>query len=313
MSTSQQLSAARADLESLARELEGPRAALDRLKEMAKEKDKMKAEAAKDLKARKARVAAAQAALLSEIKRGGISADEAQALQAQIDAISSDIKDMQAVQPDTGSLFVRMFLGQVNVKVSSPKDRNTLRDEYGKFKDRTNIVFIVAPLIWLLTQYYLRQRWAYTTWIYTLTHLWLLYYYVSLALRENILRVNGSSIRGWWLWHHYLSACMSMLILTWPSDSKVMESFLPTFTLYFLYQGVVQFAQAWYQKARLYARTAMGKAAGMDLAHTETLTEFHSGIWAIVGLVVIAQGWQVSSTRASGPSSASSSSRRGGR
>lgn len=293
MASTQQPAPVQAELESLARDLAGPRAALKRLKEMASEKDKLKAEASKDLKGSKARVNAAQSALLAQIKRGNIPADEAQALQAQIDAISSDLKEMQAVQPDTGSLFVRMFLGQVNVKVSSPKDRNTLKDEYGKFKDRTNIVFIVAPAIWLLTQHYLSHRWAYTTWIYTLTHLWLLYYYVSLALRENILRVNGSSIRPWWLWHHYLSACMSMLILTWPSDSKVMASFLPTFTLYFLYQGVVQFAQARYQKARHYALKAMGKAGGMDVAHTETLTEFHAGLWSIIVLVVIAQGWQV--------------------
>lgn len=37
----------------------------------------------------------------------------------------------------------------------------------------------------------------YTHWIYDLTHVWLLYYYVSLALRENILAVNGSDIRPW--------------------------------------------------------------------------------------------------------------------
>ena len=51
--------------------------------------------------------------------------------------------------------------------------------------------------------------------------------------------------------------------------------------------------QARYQNARHYARRAMGKAASMDVAHTETLTEAHGGLYAIVALVVIAQAWQV--------------------
>ena len=55
----------------------------------------------------------------------------------------------------------------------------------------------------------------------------------------------------------------------------------------------MQVFQARYQNARHYARRAMGKAASMDVAHTETLTEAHGGLYAIVALVVIAQAWQV--------------------
>jgi hypothetical protein len=69
--------------------------------------------------------------------------------------------------------------------------------------------------------------------------------------------------------------------------------FLPQFTGYFLYQGFVQFMQARYQKARHYARMAMGKAHSMDVSNTETLAEFHNGLWLIILLVVIAQAWQL--------------------
>jgi hypothetical protein len=31
----------------------------------------------------------------------------------------------------------------------------------------------------------------------------------------------------------------------------------------------------------------------MDISNTETIAEFHAGLWIIVGLVVTAQGWQV--------------------
>jgi len=37
----------------------------------------------------------------------------------------------------------------------------------------------------------------------------------------------------------------------------------------------------------------MGKATAMDVSHTETLTEFHWGLWSIVLLVFVAHAWQV--------------------
>lgn len=86
---------------------------------------------------------------------------------------------------------------------------------------------------------------------------------------------------------------MSVLMLTWPTDSQVQASFLPSFTGYFIYQGLVQFAQARYQRARHYALRALGKATSMDVVHTETLHEFHAGLWVIVVLVVVAQAWQI--------------------
>ena len=43
--------------------------------------------------------------------------------------------------------------------------------------------FIVFPAIWILTSVYLQHKWRYTAWIHILTHIWLLYYYVTLSLR----------------------------------------------------------------------------------------------------------------------------------
>jgi TMPIT-like protein len=86
---------------------------------------------------------------------------------------------------------------------------------------------------------------------------------------------------------------MSITVLTWPPDSRSWDLFMPSFTAYFLYQGLVQFLQARYQKSRHYARMAMGKAAHMDVSHTETISEYHSGLVTIVVLVFIAHLWQV--------------------
>ena len=74
--------------------------------------------------------------------------------------------------------------------------------------------FVVFPLVWIFVYMYLRHKWRYTHWIHILTHIWMLYYYVSLSLRENILKTNGSNIKRWWIIHHYLSSIMSITVLT---------------------------------------------------------------------------------------------------
>ena len=58
-------------------------------------------------------------------------------------------------------------------------------------------VFVLIPLVWCVVTYYMVYRVAYSHWVPIITHVWLLYYYVSLALRENILLVVrvGSLVR----------------------------------------------------------------------------------------------------------------------
>ena len=292
-----------------------------RYRELVGEAEKVHAKAIAKADAR-VKAAKALSRRLGELATAGLlSPEDAVEAHKRIDAVRSEIATVAAIKPSTGSIFVRLFLGKVNVRATSRTDRAKLRDEYEKFRFRTNFGFIIFPLIWIATYFYLRHTWRYTHWIHILTHVWLLYYYVSLALRENILRVvrgwreegggvhvaariftslppahtsqNGSHIRGWWISHHYVSAAMSITVLTWPPDSVSWDLFTPAFTGYFLYQGFVQFLQARYQNARHYARMAMGKAASMDVSHTETLAEVHTGLATIVVLVLIAQAWQV--------------------
>lgn len=48
---------------------------------------------------------------------------------------------------------------------------------------------------------------------------WLSYFYLAMALRENVLVVNGSHIRPWWITHHYISAAASLALLGLPITS----------------------------------------------------------------------------------------------
>lgn len=112
--------------------------------------------------------------------------------------------------------------------------------------------------------------------------IWLLYYYITLALRENILRVNGSTIRPWWIMHHYLSITGSLTMLLWPSNTPTFRIILPLFTYFSgaqgkyslchhyslanTFTGLVQILINRYQRGQLYKLVAMGKANMMDVA-----------------------------------------------
>lgn len=187
-------------------------------KDLLAEAEKLHAKATAKYESRRKNVKEVKHSLRACLKSGKATPEEAAAVESKLLECEAGLAEVDEVRPNTGSVFVRLFLGQVNVKALFTRDRTLLRDEYEKFKARTNYGFLLFPAIWLGVYMYLRHRWRYTHWIHILTHVWLLYYYVSLSLRENILRVNGSNIRPWWIYHHYLSAFMSIIVLTWPPD-----------------------------------------------------------------------------------------------
>ena len=101
---------------------------------------------------------------------------------------------------------------------------------------------------------------------------WTLVGYTSLALRENVLRVNGSSIRKWWIYHHYLSIVLVLAALTLPVDSAVVQEFMGPLLALIAFQGFVMIIQNWYTRRRLYAHIAVGRASAMDIAARDTRT-----------------------------------------
>lgn len=71
------------------------------------------------------------------------------------------------------------------------------------------------------------------------------------------------------------------------------SSFNPQFSAFFLYQGVVQILQAWYQKRRHYVKLALKQVSMMDVASTETLTETPTELYALVLFIFSAHIFQV--------------------
>lgn len=118
-----------------------------------------------------------------------------------------------------------------------------------------------------------------------------MWYYCTLTIRESILKVNGSRIKGWWRLHHFLSTVAAGILLIWP-DTEAWALFRNQFIWFNGYistcvlgikqafsnrnfAGIVQYLQFRYQRGQLYRLKALGERYNMDI----TIEGFHSWMW----------------------------------
>lgn len=203
--------------------------------------------------------------------------------------------DVAALLPHKANgFFLSLFLGNVNVRAARRDVRFVVKEEYNNYRDRTAVHFLVWPIGLIL----LKDRlWsgcfpgipvhAYQA--------WLLYFYTSLALRENILRINGSDIRPWWIQHHYYAMFMSIVSLTWGiegPDCERKQRGVGLFLWWAIMQGVAMLLQNRYQRQRLYTRIALGKAGRMDVVGGET-AGVKGQLWLLYPVLFVLQGFQL--------------------
>ena len=126
----------------------------------------------------------------------------------------------------------------------------------------------------------------------TVYQIWLAYFYLTLAMRESILVVNGSNINSWWITHHYLSILLVVTLVTWP-DTLLYQQFRPQFFIYSFYSSIVQLLQYRYQIQRLYVMKSLGKANQMDVANSDsTQVVFGRGFIYLLPFVFLGQFMQ---------------------
>uniref|UniRef100_A0A2C9WIY2 TMPIT-like protein n=1 Tax=Manihot esculenta TaxID=3983 RepID=A0A2C9WIY2_MANES len=127
--------------------------------------------------------------------------------------ILREFHNLSCTSPHAGR-FLRMFLGPINVRASRKDIQLKVKEEYNGYRDRTALLFLLFPSVLLILR----------SWVWNgclpafpvqLYQAWLLFLYTGLALRENILRANGSDIRPWWIYHHYCAMIMALVSLTW--------------------------------------------------------------------------------------------------
>lgn len=200
--------------------------------------------------------------MLSEVSKS----EEIEVLEgfrARLEQCEELLRRLKSSTPKTGSFFIRLMIGKVNVRLWKGADKALMRDEYNKFKKKTTVIFLAFPLLqWLVPA-------AATPLIWTLHQLWLLYYYFTLALRENILAINGSSVKAWWIYHHYISIIVATVGILWDYNQVPRREFL----IFMITQGVVMMVQNLYQSRRVYVRKTLGKSSQLDTDTSETLVE----------------------------------------
>ncbi|OAY78823.1 Transmembrane protein 120A, partial [Ananas comosus] len=219
--------------------------------------------------------------------------------------------------------FLKMFLGPVNVRAARKEVQLKVKQEYNSYRDRTAFLFLLFPSTLLFLRSWMWDRCipalpvqlyqvkcicSYTIcvglprklldsskFIVEYLQAWLLYLYTSLALRENILRVNGSDIRPWWIYHHYCAMMMALVSLTWEikgqPDCADKQRGVQLFLAWAIMQGFAMLLQNRYQRQRLYTRIALGKAKRMDVVWGET-AGVEGQLWLLYPILFILQGFE---------------------
>ncbi|XP_062224368.1 uncharacterized protein LOC133922863 [Phragmites australis] len=182
--------------------------------------------------------------------------------------------DVASFLPSKGNgKFLKKFLGPVNVRVTRKEDRLKVKDEYNNYRDRTAYYFLLFPSTLLLLRWWIWDG-CLPALAVQLYQAWLLFLYTSFALRENVLIVNGSDIRPWWIYHHYLAMLMALVSLTWEikgqPDCSSKQKGVQLFLRWAIMQGIAMHLQNRYQRQRLRTRIALGKAKRMDVVAGET-------------------------------------------
>ncbi|XP_019573230.1 transmembrane protein 120A isoform X2 [Rhinolophus sinicus] len=189
-----------------------------------------------------------------------------QELENQIKERQGLFFDMEAYLPKKNGLYLSLVLGNVNVTLLSKQAKFAYKDEYEKFKLYLTIILI---LISFTCRFLLNSRVTDAAFNFLLV-----WYYCTLTIRESILINNGSRIKGWWVFHHYVSTFLSGVMLTWP-DGLMYQKFRNQFLSFSMYQSFVQFLQYYYQSGCLYRLRALGERHTMDL----TVEGFQSWMW----------------------------------
>jgi TMPIT-like protein len=122
-------------------------------------------------------------------------------------------------------------------------------------------------------------------------HFLLLYFYSTITLREQILCVNGSRIRTWWLLHHYLSILVSALMLIWPRSWSY-EQYRPVFLTFSIYLSAVQYLQFRYQMSRLYTLRALSKIGPMDVTTDSAQVHVRNNLTFLLPFLLFGQCFQ---------------------
>ncbi|ESO94067.1 hypothetical protein LOTGIDRAFT_239543 [Lottia gigantea] len=178
----------------------------------------------------------------------------------------SVFRDMEEILPHKNGLYLSIILGSVNISLLNKADKFQYKQNYEKFKlTVTYVVMFLSAFMHFITEY---------RWTDAVLNFLLVWYYCTLTIRESILVVNGSRIKGWWLTHHFISTVCAGITLIWP-DSLTYQLFRKQYIFFTLYLSCVYVMQYYYQSGCLYRMRSLGEGHDMDI----TVEGFMSWMW----------------------------------
>lgn len=190
-------------------------------------------------------------------------AQKAELLQ-KLDAKRTHLDDMGQDLPRSNGIYLQIVLGSVNLFLRDA-EKYRYKDEYERFKLKVTMLILVVSILCILMNYRACDA---------ILHFLLVWYYCTLTIRESILAVNGSKIKGWWRLHHFITTAQAGIIIVWP-DGIIYGMFRRQFTWYVCFISIIQFWQFYYQQGCLYRLRALGESHNMDI----TINGFRSWMW----------------------------------
>lgn len=175
------------------------------------------------------------------------------------------LKDMESVLPRKNGLYLKVILGNVSVNLMNKDDRFKYKEEYEHFKFIVTIIILILSFLDIIVSYRALD---------SILHFLQVWYYCTLTIRESILVVNGSRMKGWWRINHFITTVQAGVLIVWP-DGLMYDLFRKQFMWYTCYTSILQFLQFSYQQGCLYRLRALGERYNMDI----TIEGFHSWMW----------------------------------
>ncbi|KAF8796995.1 ion channel TACAN-like [Argiope bruennichi] len=204
-------------------------------------------------------------------------------LKKSVNIRKEELRTMSSVLPKDSGLYLKIVLGSVNVTLLNEEERFKYKDEYERFKLVVTCIVLSLSFLNVFTAY--RSLDA-------IVHFLLVWYYCTLTIRESILVVNGSRIKGWWRLHHFIATLLTGVLILW-HDGASYQLFRKQFMLYSCYSSFVQILQYNYQQGCLYRLRALGERHNMDI----TVDGFHSWMWRglkfLLPFLIIGYTWQL--------------------
>jgi len=174
--------------------------------------------------------------------------------------------------PRQSGRYLRAILGNVNCSILDKSEKYKYKEDYEQFKLIVNLIGGILAVF----NYFMDYRALDLVFMFLIV-----WYYCTLTIRESILIVNGSRIKGWWRLHHFVSTVVGGVLLVWP-DGTAYREFRNQHMLFFVYIASLQYLQYLYQKGILYRLRSLGERRDMDI----TIDGFHSWMWKGLGFLL---------------------------